>query len=175
MFSFEKQRLIRCNCGDKSLYIDPGHPFLISSTVLISPLESSSWTPLVIRFIHICNIRLRVYIFLLVSFDSLAGKAFLERSIKLCLVENQRSSGVAVVGFESCWFEARLSTSRSPPIEHTLTSRRFCVDYRQLNSITVKNKYPLPIVDELLDELKGDVWFTKLDMRSGYHKVVDGP
>ena len=53
-------------------------------------------------FIYICNFRLRVYTFLLVFFDSLAGKAFSARSIKLCLVDNQRSYGVAVAGFESC-------------------------------------------------------------------------
>ncbi|MCZ2221971.1 reverse transcriptase family protein, partial [Corynebacterium pilbarense] len=49
---------------------------------------------------------------------------------------------------------------------------RMCVDFRDLNKITVKNKYPLPRIDDSKDQLKNVVYFTKLDLRSGYHHII---
>jgi hypothetical protein len=50
-------------------------------------------------------------------------------------------------------------------------SMRLCVDYRALNEVTVKNKYPLPRINDLFDQLKGAKYFSKIDLRSGYYQL----
>ncbi|GJT46540.1 putative reverse transcriptase domain-containing protein [Tanacetum coccineum] len=82
-----------------------------------------------------------------------------------------------------------LIISGLPPISGKLSSRielipapvlfvkkkdgsfRMCIDYKELNKLTVKNRYPLPRIDDLFDQLQGSQFFSKIDLRSGYHQL----
>jgi hypothetical protein len=50
-------------------------------------------------------------------------------------------------------------------------TQRMCVDYRLLNDVTTKNKYPLPRIDDLFDQMRGAKVFSKIDLRFGYHQM----
>jgi uncharacterized protein YodC (DUF2158 family) len=52
---------------------------------------------------------------------------------------------------------------------------RMCVDYRQLNAIPMKSKFPIPIFDQLMDELANAKWFSTLNLRAGFHQILLQP
>ncbi|GKF87467.1 hypothetical protein Tco_0258344, partial [Tanacetum coccineum] len=66
----------------------------------------------------------------------------------------------------------RLAHSKMHELSNQLQeSFRMCIDYRELNKLTVKNRYPLPMIDDLFDQLQGLSVYSKIDLRSGYHQL----
>ena len=71
------------------------------------------------------------------------------------------------------WIHESKSPSGAPVlfIPRKSGELRLCVDYRGLNAITIKNRYPLPLINEILDRLDGSVVFSKIDLRNAYHRI----
>jgi hypothetical protein len=79
-----------------------------------------------------------------------------------------------IAELQAKWF-IRLSTSLwGAPVlfvEKKDGTQRMCVDYHSLNEVTIKNKYPLPWIEDLFDQMKGANVFSEIDLRSGYHQL----
>jgi hypothetical protein len=74
---------------------------------------------------------------------------------------------------EKGYFRPSTSPSAAPVlfVEKKDGTKRMCIDYRSLNEVTVKNKYPLPRIKDLFDQFRGAGVFLKIDLRSGYHQL----
>ncbi|GJX81526.1 putative reverse transcriptase domain-containing protein [Tanacetum coccineum] len=76
-----------------------------------------------------------------------------------------------IIGPVHCPGELGLVLSEVGGFQNFFFSFRMCIDYRELNKLTVKNRYPLPRIDDLFDQLQGSSVYSKIDLRSGYHQL----
>ncbi|GKB01738.1 ty3-gypsy retrotransposon protein [Tanacetum coccineum] len=119
---------------------------------------------------HIVEKKIDVILPLQSEFASPKAKGSLNADEYISVVE------VVMVRFDSL-FQGIIQFSQSPFSSPVLLVKKkdgsyhFCVDYRALNEVTVKDKFPIPTADEMFDELGGAVIFTKLDLWAGYHQI----
>jgi hypothetical protein len=95
------------------------------------------------------------------------------RPYRLSFNQNDTMGSLILQLFKNKVIRPSVSPYSSPAIlvKKKDDSWRLCIDYRKLNKLTVKNKYPIPIIEDLLDELHGAQIFSKIDLRSGYHQI----
>lgn len=74
---------------------------------------------------------------------------------------------------DKCFFRPSVSLWGAPVlfVKKKDGTLQMCIDYRQINQVVIKRKYPLPIIDELFDQLQGAAYFSKIDLQSGYHQI----
>lgn len=82
-----------------------------------------------------------------------------------CQIKELLQKGHIRPSSSSCW-------SSIVPVKKKDRTWRLCIDYRALNKITARNWYPIPWIDDLLDQLKGTKYFIKIDLKSSYHHVL---
>ena len=97
--------------------------------------------------------------------------------LRLTKEEREELESMIAELLERGWIEPSTSPYGAPIlfVRKKTGELRLCIDYRALNKITVKNRYPLPRIDDLLDSLGGARYFSSLDLASGYHQIKISP
>jgi hypothetical protein len=107
------------------------------------------------------------------AIDLIPDTATISRAYRVSrpeLVELKKQTGELL---EKCYIRPSTSPWAAPVlfVEKKDGTKRMCIDYRSLNEVTIKNKYPLPRIEDLFDQLRGASVFSKIDLRLGYHQL----
>jgi hypothetical protein len=110
--------------------------------------------------------------------DLLPGTAPISKRPYRMLVEELKELKKQLTELQEAWYICPSSSPWGAPVlfvQKKDGSQRMCVDYRSLNDVTIKNKYPLPRIEDLFDKMRGASVFSKIDLRSGYHQMKIRP
>ncbi|GJS55545.1 putative reverse transcriptase domain-containing protein [Tanacetum coccineum] len=105
--------------------------------------------------------------------DLVPGAAPEHGHLSMASQENERKWRINYKSFPTSLYKPSSSPCELPVlfVKEENGSLRMCIEYRQLNKLTVKNRYPLPRIDDLFDQLQGSSVYSKIDLRSGYHQL----